>query len=456
MTRRADDRSAAEALDRWWDELGVSTRPPAPLPERSVEHDIIRLTALDRGLTSDGIFLDRLEGRLFGNSDAMGGQPFRGADVANRITGPATSPRPFAQSRIASGVGRFATVCLVVAAFGGVGLIAWASSTGDGEGDRPDLPAIAAASPDGDAAVGLDDCVVEPPTRDSIGSIRASPAAAPAVPSPQMGQYGPVEVSLPTGPDADTETIAGIEETLRLLTACRYHDREPFILGWISGEPAGRYFGLFTPEYFRLGQPGGFLDVSFAGRDGRFWRPQDALPPTVAAAVVLPDGRVAVIVEDDGGPGTFAVEMVMVLREVDGAWRVDGILDRTLPQAPLPGTPSDRPIAILEFRMEGVSLELVQYSLYAEQVNVFILVNAGDVTRRFTVPDLGIDVTVPPMGQVAVEIVAPVGDHLVVTYSGDEPDPPLMVPCNGVTVNGATLRVFPVDSVAVNLCARQG
>ena len=73
--------------------------------------------------------------------------------------------------------------------------------------------------------------------------------------SPVLGDDGPIDVALSTGPAAGAGTLRGIEETLRLLTACRYHDGEPFVLGWVRGEPAGRYFGLFTGGAFALANP---------------------------------------------------------------------------------------------------------------------------------------------------------------------------------------------------------
>lgn len=451
MTRRGDDRSDAEALDRWWDECEHAIPIPGSAERDQIGRDIAHLSALDRALTPDDTFLDRLGGRLLGGRELQRRSGPRGSDDAWSEPTGGVPPRT-GMARLGSGVGLVATLCLVVITFGGVGVMAWILADWDDGEDRNDRPAVA-ASPDGDHAVEIAECLVGPPTKDSIGSIRATPEAAPALPFPVMGEYGPTDVTLPTGPAADAETLAGIEATLRLLTACRYHDREPFVLGWVRGEPAGRYFGLFTPAYFRTGQPGGFFDVSIPGRDSRHWRPQDATPPAIGGAVVLPDGRFAALIEDDGGPGTLALKLVMVLRKVDGRWLVDGIFNRTRPVDRIPGTPVDRPIAVMEFRQEGISLDLIRYSLNAGQPNLFVLVNAGDVPRRLAVPDLGIDVMVPPLGQVEVEIDGPVGDHLVVTYTGDDPDPPLLVPCGGAQVNGGTLRIFPAGVVAVNPCA---
>lgn len=124
-----------------------------------------------------------------------------------------------------------------------------------------------------------------------------------------------------------------------------------------------------------------------------------------------------------------------------------------LPGDLIAGTPPVAAVAVQTFRQDGVSLELIQYSLHEGTTNLLVLVNVGESPRRFTVLDIGVDVTIPPLTQVDVFIETPAGDHPVVTYTGEEPEPLMLVPCGGEQVNAGTLRVFPAGAVAVNPCA---
>ncbi len=451
MTKRGDDRRAAEALDRSWDGAGrLSGTDVSRLPDRFAG-EIDRLTGLDRAFVVDMPFLDGLEARLLSSNENAA------MTVPSRIHDrPASEmPRPLARIRnapLSHGASLVATAALVILTFGIVMLVAWTVAGGGNRTNERDRPALAAASPAVDAHANIDECLVEPPTKESVGSIRATPAPAPPLPSQLSGGSGPLVVALQDGPPADAGTVAGIEATVRLLTACRYHDREPFVLGWVSGEPAGRYFGLYSAEYFRYGQTGGFFDTAI-GIGGRYWRPQDEIPPAIEATVVLEDGRVAAIVADDGGPGTFPTETLIIFRQVGTVWLVDGIVSGQNAGELIPGTPVAQPIVVI-FRQDGASIELIRYSLIEGERNLLTLVNVSEQTRGFSVPAIGLDVTIPPLSQVDVVIDARPGDYLVITSTGDEPDPPLLVPCGGEQVYAATLRVFPADAVPINFCAR--
>jgi hypothetical protein len=351
------------------------------------------------------------------------------------------------------GASLFATAALVVVTFGIVALLAWTITGGSHRTNEPDRPVLAAASPAVDASANIDECLVEPPTKESVGSIRATPAAdpEPALPSQVSGGDGPLDVVLSDGPPADARTVAGIEATLRLLTACRYDDQEPFVLGWASGGPAGRYFGLYSAEYFRYGQLGGFFGTSI-GLGGRIWRPRAEIPPTLEETVVLNDGRVTALVADDGGPGTRPTETLIIFRQAGDLWLVDGIVASEHVGEVIPDTAAARPIVVV-FRQDGVTLDLIRYSLIAGERNVLTLVNVGEQPRGFRVPSIGLEVTVPPLTQLDVTIDAPPGEHLVITTTGDVQDPALMVACGGAQLNAATLRVYPEGAVAVNPCA---
>lgn len=450
MTKRGDERRAAEALDRWWDGAGrIGGTDGSPLAGRFAG-EIDRLTGLDRALAVDRPFLDGLEARLFSsNEGAPRNAPSRTIDRPSR--GVRWRLTQIRHAPLTSGASLVATAALVVVTFGIVALVAWTIAGGGNRTNETDRPVVAAPSPAVDASANIDACLVEPPTKESVGSIRARPAPTPEIPSQLSGGSGPVDVLLPGGPPADAGTVAGIEATLRLLTACRYHDQEPFVLGWASGEPAGRYFGLYSAEYFRYGQTGGFFSTTI-GLGGRSWRPQDEVPPTLEASAVMPDGRIAAIVVDDGGPGTFPTETLIIFRQVGGMWLVDGIVAGQNGGEMVPGTPAARPI-VVTFRQDGVTLELIRYSLIEGERNVLTLVNVGEQTRGFRVPSIGLEVTVPPLTQLDVAIDAPPGDHLVFTSTGDEEDPALIVPCSGAQFNAATLRVYPAGAIAVNSCA---
>lgn len=306
----------------------------------------------------------------------------------------------------------------------------------------PSTIAITVGAPsldsESDSPIRFSECDVTPPAAADVED--ASPSVRTDLDSTIDARLGGssdyskprVVMGLPNGPEASATQLAGIEATLRKLSACRFYNTA-------EAGPNGRLFSLFT-ESFRANltiMPGGQVEFP--------WLPNPNEPASVQLTRQLPNGRVLAVLlnEMSFAPGNYQVLLVAfaasgqqwLLDEVldvtswelaDAQWEQDrGILELVLTEQ----APGYRPVNGSPVLIDGWSYTLVLY-------------NPGATERGFRSEGLGIDVTVPPYETRTVVFTPTEGEYSFETRTGDEVDEVAPPPCEGMPYPGNIMIVF--------------
>ena len=123
-------------------------------------------------------------------------------------------------------------------------------------------------------------------------------------PNPPYSIFNQILASnLPKGPSPDASQLAGVRETLQRMADCTARP-----------ESSGKFEGFYTDDFFRrlTTSPGGLEDAATRG----FY--SLGVQFDVSSAAVLPDGRIAAVVQGDGFGDTL-----LVFTKQDGHWLID-------------------------------------------------------------------------------------------------------------------------------------
>lgn len=180
------------------------------------------------------------------------------------------------------------------------------------------------ASPIAEGAV---PCEVEPRSADELldlwyGDADTSDATPVTAGGSQEEEETAAEITIPIGEPADTETVAGVTQTIHEVFAC------------FSQGDVLRSYALFTDDLARLfgpepGTPREEAEAFLAGDFGEEEEGEESEVVSVASVMVLEDGRVSAFVADRYEAGDAMT--YVVFEQVDGRWLVDEVIEFPIP-----------------------------------------------------------------------------------------------------------------------------
>lgn len=180
------------------------------------------------------------------------------------------------------------------------------------------MSAVATQAPTSDAFPYVPDpalCTVEPIDREILLDLWFPPDGTPVPPGVITATTG--SVTLPIGPAADTETVAGVTDTLHGFYNC------------VAAADFTRYLVYFTDDMIRRFGPDPFTSrEACSGYLDAYPNPTPSTDPTriwdITNVMELGDGRVAAFVADAGRAGTFTTYVIFEQQE-NGLWLVDEV-----------------------------------------------------------------------------------------------------------------------------------
>jgi hypothetical protein len=142
-------------------------------------------------------------------------------------------------------------------------------------------------------------------------------------------------------------------------------------------------------------------------------QPRDVVDPTIVASNVLPDGRVGVLIERD--LWGYGLEHYYVFVDSPRGW----LVDEEAAIAPDRELASPQPSVVM-FKITAIDLKFEPSRIeFPADTDITIIVsNEGVARKTFVVPELAIDVELPPGEEVSVLVNAPKG---VYEFSSDVP-----------------------------------
>ncbi|MCO5221069.1 MAG: cupredoxin domain-containing protein [Thermomicrobiales bacterium] len=212
---------------------------------------------------------------------------------------------------------------------------------------------------------------------------------------------GPVlyEADLPTGPEASPEDLAGIQQTLETLAACLY-ERDYASVEALFSDDSIRRTGSNRGEGVQ-GTP--IATTSATESKATPINPRGYLThvvtPIILSSNVLPDGRIGVLLEQD--LTGYGVKQYFILVDSDRGWLVDEAIYVTSRAKP----------SMVMFKITAIDLKFdpARIEIPADTDVTIVVSNEGMARKTLVVPELNINVELPPGEEVPVLINAPKG-----------------------------------------------
>lgn len=459
-----DDQSEAERLDRAIDAT-LRGEPGAFLD--GADASLLAAFAQIRALAENEPVDSHLKRDLWRSMMSTGPTAYPRQPNPNRNGRPphtielarSRSSRGAARSRLGETITTLTLIALLV-----IGFVGYRQFGGDEDRGRTRIPAVSQpATPTGPTVSG---CATQPREPGTVEALAGTPPSRGAtlprmnndpLYSEALGSDEPVNgETLLLSSEPDPALIAPVTAVVEQLVACRiYAHSSPLI-----SDLDGRYWALYSDDFFRR-ELSGYREAGLPIAMGSYWMPS-TVPTVVETRVLIGDSRVLAIL----GPSySDSPTQVLILEQSGDRWLIDEVgtvliptddsayaatppalrgrlprLDIALYDARPMATPTAADPAMPE-RWETVCDPLLGdlmvpclatvhrfgpyvYNEFPADTDFTVtLYNLGSETRRFTVAELGIDVTVAPDDAVSFVLNAGPGEYLYLIYEGTNPEP---------------------------------
>ncbi len=226
-------------------------------------------------------------------------------------------------------------------------------------------------------------------------------------------------------PEVDEATASGIDGAIVNLSACRAYTNSPDPMqpGSNSADVDGRYYAVFSDDYFRLSA---FIAQDLNGNElivagGRF---SFGPVPWVAEDLrMLQDGRVLALVSPMQPTGSIVWSLLIVLSNAGDRWRIDEIVQvdpEYYSDLKGPGAPQSLEIVLRDD--EEATIESM--TTFQSRPITVTIANIGTRPHEFQIASLGLVLTIEPGHSISFELTPPPGLYVMESYvpSGLHPE----------------------------------
>ena len=225
--------------------------------------------------------------------------------------------------------------------------------------------------------------------------------------------------------EVNEATVAGLDDTLVNLSACRAYANAPDPLqpGNKSADVDGRFYAIFSDDYFRLNaftaQDQSGRELIIAGGGFSF----GPVPWALDDARMLSDGRVLALISPTQPTRSIVWSVLIVFSDTGDRWLIDEIV-QVSPAYHSNLTGRDAPQTLEIVLRDDAEATIESMTIFYSRPIAVTVANIGVRPHQFQIASLGLELTVEPEHSISFELTPPPGLYVMESYvpSGLHPE----------------------------------